>query len=874
MQADILRKKFLNFFKSKKHKIIESDSLVPQDDPTVLFTPAGMNQFKKQFLGYTTDFSRAATAQRCLRTDDLDKVGKTAGHHTFFEMLGNFSFGDYFKQEAIAWAWEFLTQELKIRPERLWVSIYKDDGETDKIWQDLIEVPAEKIIKLGDKENFWPSQAQAKGPNGPCGPCSEIFFDQGANIGCGRPDCTPACDCGRFVEVWNLVFTEFNRKEGGILEPLPKKNIDTGMGLERLAAVMQGVRNNFETDLFQPIVKEIVSCVRCHVSDEKELVYAIADHIRAITFAIYDGVLPSNEARGYVVRKLIRKSVLHLRTLGQNRPFLYKLVPVVADIMQVPYPQLGPRRENISEIILAEEKSFISTLDSSNDLLKEKFSVCLKQADPERAGSIAFQLYDTYGIPWDLTKSWLDKHNIKISENSFNQELEAQKNRSKLQSAMKGDVFDMKGLELDVKETKFLGYNDYQASAKIVKIIKDNVEVKKVNKGDTAKIVLDKTVFYAESGGQVPDRGTLTKGKNIFEVLDTQKIDKVVIHIGKVKEGSFKKSDSVLAKIDMERRLSIARNHTATHLLQAALRKVLGVHVQQQGSLVAPDRLRFDFTHFKDIGRDELNRIEEVTNSYIISNYSLKTRQMPYPEAKRKGALAFFGEKYENKVRVVAIGDVSRELCGGTHLNSTGQIGLFKITQEGSVAAGVRRIEAITGTPAYKMVKEQESIIADIASTLNVSEDKIIQEIEKKNLHIKELEKQLDLHKTDIIETSKDKLIKDAEEINGKRVITAVIEDVDMDFLRRSVDLIKKEMKNNTIVISGTGTSSNCQVVIGVTDDLSDRFDAVKLIKEIVPEIGGSGGGRKDFAQAGGNKPVQNLKGAFDKLKGIIRNIL
>ena len=884
MKVDILREKFLDFFKSKKHKIIESDSLVPKDDPTVLFTPAGMNQFKKEFLGFDSGFKRAATAQRCLRTDDLDKVGRTCGHHTFFEMLGNFSFGDYFKKEAISWAWEFLTQELKINKEKLWVSVYKDDAEADKVWKDLIGVPAQKIIKLGDKENFWPSQAKAKGPNGPCGPCSEIFFDQGRNVGCKKPDCNPACDCGRFVEIWNLVFTQFNRKEGGIFEPLPKKNIDTGMGLERLAAVMQGVQSNFETDLFQPIIKEITNheprppkilagppCVVAETTNH-ELIYAIADHVRAITFAIYDGVLPSNEERGYVVRKLIRRGTLHLRTLGTKQPFLYKLVPVVSSIMKRPYPELDTRKENIAEIILAEEKNFISTLDSSSSLFKKKFADFLKKPDPEKAGIITFQLYDTYGIPLELTKDWLEKHSIKISQEAFNQELEEQKGRSKAQSAMKGDVFGVKDLDLGLKETKFLGYKDYQTSAKILKIIQDGAGVKRISKGQDAKIILDKTPFYPESGGQFGDIGDLTKGKNIFEVLDTKKSGKVIVHIGRVKEGSFKGTDSVLAKIDIERRLSIARNHTATHLLQAALRKVLGVHVKQRGSLVAPDRLRFDFTHFKDIDKEQLDRIEEVVNGYVLNNYILEKKEITWLKAKKSGALAFFGEKYADKVRVVSISDVSKELCAGTHLNSTGQIGSFKIVQEGSVAKGVRRIEAVTGSFAYKKIKEEEGVIAGIASLLDVPAEKITPELEKRLARTKDLEKQLNLQGIDIIKASLDTFIQHAEKINEMKVITSKIENIGMDLLRKGVDLLKEKV-DSSIIALGSTNQGRALLVMGITPDLVQKgLDATRLIKDVAGILGGSGGGRKDFAQAGGDKP-ENFDIAFQELKNIVKKL-
>ena len=874
MQADLLRKKFLDFFKSKKHKVVESDTLVPKDDPTVLFTPAGMNQFKKEFLGFDSGFKRAATSQRCLRTDDLVKVGKTPCHHTFFEMLGNFSFGDYFKKEAISWAWEFLTEGLKIDKDKLWVSVYKDDDEAYEIWKNTIGVPANKIVKLGDKENFWPSEAKAKGPNGPCGPCSEIFFDFGKDKGCGKPDCSPACDCDRFTEAWNLVFTQFNRKEGGVLEPLPNKNIDTGMGLERLAAVMQGKTNNFETDLFVPIINEIAAgqkkgLIPKGAVPEKGLVYAIADHIRAIAFSIYDGVLPSNEARGYVVRKVIRKSTLHLKALGFTHPFLYKLVPVLAEVMREPYPDLGKRQEEIAQIILAEEKNFINTLNSSEKLFKEKFHAYKEKQNPDAVGKIAFELYDTFGIPFELTQEWLLKNNVKISIDAFNKEMTGQKTRSKQQSAMKGDVFAAGGRDYGVKATSFSGYKGYSGKGKVLKILKGNTEAKKISAGEEAVIILDKTPFYGESGGQVGDTGEIVKGKNIFTVLDTRMTGSVILHKGIVKSGNFKKSDSVSANVDVERRLSIARNHTATHLLQAALRKVLGAHVQQQGSLVAEDRLRFDFTHFKGLSKEEQYRVEEIVNDSIIKNYKVEKKEMTLAQAKKSGALAFFGEKYESKVRVLTIDDLSKELCGGTHIDSTGQIGLFKILQEGSVASGVRRIEATTGAFAYKKVKEEEAMVDEITAMLNVPSDKVIQELERKASRLKELEKALSSKMMDNLKDSIDSLIQGAEEVKGMKVITKVFQNLDMDLLRKNVDLIK-EKTGNAVIALGSNNQGRVLLVLGVTQDLCLKgLDAVKLIRQIGGIVGGSGGGRADFAQAGGNKP-EALTQAFKELRNIL----
>ncbi|MFA5145083.1 MAG: alanine--tRNA ligase [Candidatus Omnitrophota bacterium] len=889
MQADTLRKKFLDFFKSKKHKIVDSDSLAPKDDPTVLFTPAGMNQFKKQFLGHLTGFSRAATSQRCLRTDDLDKVGKTPSHHTFFEMLGNFSFGDYFKEEAIAWAWEFLTKELKINEGKLWVSVYKDDDESYKIWKDKIKVPANKIVKLGDKENFWPSEAKEKGPNGPCGPCSEIFYDQGG--GCGKPDCGPACSCGRFPEIWNLVFTQFNRKADGKLEPLPKKNIDTGMGLERLAAVMQGMSNNFETDLFRPIIKEILSSAKNKSAND--VVYPVADHIRAIVFAVYDGVLPSNEGRGYVVRKLIRKSVLALRQLGIEKPFLYKLVPVLAEVMKAPYPELSGQKENIAQIILVEENNFIQTLNSSDDIIREKNKPVLDMAknDGVDAGYIiasipttgtaaitAVKLYDTYGIPLDLTRDWWEENiKIKFIENVYTdslvKELEKHKALSKSRSAMKGDVFDFKDLHITATKTNFSGYAKYETKAKVLKIIKDSAPVKKITKGEEAQVILDKTVFYPESGGQVGDTGELIKGKNIFQVTDTQKFDKVIVHKGVVREGSFKNADELKACVDIERRLSIGRNHTATHLLQAALREVLGAHVQQQGSLVAEDKLRFDFTHFKALTSEQVGRVEQIVNEHIMNNESLSMKEMSLSLAKKTGALAFFGEKYEGKVRVVSIGKVSKEFCGGTHLDSTGQIGLFKIIQEGSVASGVRRIEAATGRAAYKIAKEEKDIVAEAASLLGVPKDKILQELDKRLVKVKDLEKRLSSQILDIARSNIDELIEKAQIINGTKVIAAMLEGLNMDLLRKNVDLIK-EKTNNAVIALGSNIEGRVFLVIGITPDLIIKgLDASVLIRDIAKLIGGSGGGRKDFAQAGGNKP-ENYQEAIEKLKDTLGKTL
>ncbi|HOU35904.1 MAG TPA: alanine--tRNA ligase [Candidatus Omnitrophota bacterium] len=870
MKADVLRDKYLQFFKSKGHKVAESDSLVPKDDPTVLFTPAGMNQFKKQFLGIITDFTRATSSQRCLRTDDLDKVGKTDCHHTFFEMLGNFSFGDYFKKEAIAWAWEFLTMELRISPDKLWVSVYKDDDEAYDIWKNDIKFPEQKIVRLGDHENFWPADAKEKGPNGPCGPCSEIFIDLGPSAGCKKPDCSPACSCGRFIEIWNLVFTQFNRKEGGILEPLPQKNIDTGMGLERITAVMQGVTNNFETDLFQPLIREIVSSADIKQSHNQADLNAVADHVRAAVFSIFDGILPSNEARGYVVRKIIRKAILHLRSLGNKKPFLYRLVPVLARIMEKPYPELTARRENIAEIILSEEKNFIATLDSSDAVLKEKYAGFSKASDPEESGRVAFRLYDTHGIPLDLTRDWLADRGIPFSQESFDRELEKQKERSKSQSTMQGDVFSMKETHLkDVAATGFIGYDSFTGKATIVKIISGGRDVSQILPGDEAKIVLDATPFYAESGGQVGDTGVIKTPEAVFEVVDTQKFEKVFLHIGRVREGTIRTGDSAEVSVDRERRLSIARNHTATHLLQAALRKVLGNHVQQQGSWVGADRLRFDFTHFSGIKDRELDRVEELVNGYVIADLPVSKREMTLQEAREQGALAFFAEKYEDKVRVVSVEGVSKEFCGGTHLDRTGSIGLFKILNESSVASGVRRIEAATGSAAYRLMKEEQEAVRSVSRALRAPADKIAVEIEKRLKIIKDLEKQLSNQRLQAVSAGIDQIIAKAAVIKGVKVIMERLQGADMDILRRAADLIRQKEQKVFIALGSGEEGKAC--LIAATDVAS--IDAGAIIKQVSAEIGGSGGGRKDFAQAGGTRP-EKIEAAFEKMKSLLKEAI
>ncbi|MCK4422569.1 MAG: alanine--tRNA ligase, partial [Candidatus Omnitrophica bacterium] len=692
MTTDELRKKYLDFFISKQHRLVPSDSLIPRNDPTLLFTGAGMNQFKEEFLGRIKDYCRATTCQKCLRTPDLENVGKTAGHHTFFEMLGNFSFGDYFKKEAITWAWEFLTKELGLSVDKLVVSVYEEDDEAFQVWHKEAGLPLEKIYRFNAKENYWPANAPADGPNGPCGPCSEIFYDQGAELSCGQPKCDPSCGCDRYVEIWNLVFTQFDRQADASLKPLPNKNIDTGMGLERMAAVIQGVKNNFQIDIFKPIIEDICKTAQIKYNQNPAAdshVQAIADHIRAVTFIIGDGALGSNEGRGYVLRSLIRRSIGHGRALGIDKNFLYKLVAVVVEVMKEPYPQLLKRRENIAQIVESEEKQYDRTLKEAQDILEDKIKGLKDEGKTviPASGDFAFELYDTYGLPVDITEEIVSKGGFSINREQFNKAMKSRQEQSRQGSKMKGDIFGddlLDGLDKQHLKTAFVGYDKLESECKIIALYKGTDQVEEAQEGDEVELVLDKTSFYGETGGQAGDKGYLeAKGLEV-EIADVKKIGECILHIGQIKKGKVSVGLKLKASVGAERRMNICRNHTATHLLHWALRTVLGEHVQQAGSMVAPDRLRFDFTHFKEVTKEQLIRIEDLVNTEILNNALVKVREMDQQEAIDSGAIALFGEKYAQKVRVVSISDFSSELCGGTHLDSIGQIGIFKIISESS----------------------------------------------------------------------------------------------------------------------------------------------------------------------------------------------
>jgi len=850
MTTNEIRSKFLNFFKSKNHSIILSDSLVPKDDPTVLFTTAGMQQFKPQFLGHIDGFTKASTCQKCLRTDDLDVVGKTDFHHTFFEMLGNFSFGDYFKKEAITWAWEFLTVEMKLPKERLWVSVYKDDDEAYGYWANEIKISTDRIVRLGDKSNFWPSNARLNGPNGPCGPCSEIFYDYGVNPNCPNgAKCDPDCSCGRFSEVWNLVFTQFNRKDGGVLEPLPAKNIDTGMGLERLVAVVQGKKSNYQTDNFTAILTVIKDTFKANNATLTESEFRIiADHMRAITIGISDGVIPSNEGRGYVMRKLIVDITDLAIRAGIEKPVIHTFVDVVVDVLKEPYPELVAKVGEIKALVKRIEEAFMKVRKERVPELKELLTA--KKSDAKQLGEVLFLYRDTYGLTIstilgvaaevNVSREILDQA-VKIYET----QMEEQKNRSRAGSKMTGDVFTDAGIKLDVAKTEFLGYKDLQAEATVLKFL---------NEGGKVKIILNRTPFYASSGGQVGDTGYISTATAVIKVTDTQKINDIFVHDGVLEKGDVKEGDQVTAKVDEQRRLAIMRNHTSTHLLQCALRETLGAHIKQQGSLVEEGRLRFDFTHPYGVKPEEMEKIENRLNQFIKNADKVTVEVLPIEEAKKRGALAFFAEKYGQTVRVVSIGDYSREFCGGTHLASTAQVEAIKIVSEGSVAQGIRRIEAVTGKPAVEEFlnkKKQEAKEKEEAARQ------------------KQLDKEKQAASFERIKSSVPEMVSGAQTINGVPVVASCMADLDIAMLRKISDLLKQKMPSGVFIL-GTKGSEDAAMVITVSDDLVARgIKANEIINRVAPLFGANGGGKPQLAQAGSKEPAK-IESAIVKAKELI----
>jgi len=877
MNTDEICRRYLDYFRRHGHTVVPSDSLVPSNDPSLLFTGAGMNQFKDLFLGTgKMEYTRATSCQKCLRTGDIENVGRTAAHHTFFEMLGNFSFGDYFKRETILWAWEFLLEELHLPEKRLSVSVFTDDDEAYAIWADEAGVPAARIYRFGAKENFWPANAVEDGPNGPCGPCSEIFYDCGEDAGCGREDCDPSCDCDRFVEIWNLVFTQFERHDGGKLSELPRKNIDTGMGLERIAAVMQGKRTNFEIDIFLPIVSAISRMTGAAYGADAEndrRIRRIADHARAAVFVIADGVLPANEGRGYVLRRLLRRAVSDGITLEAEDAFIYQLVPVVADCMKARYPELAERRENIARLVKAEEEQFRETLLVGGEMLRNLFEEMSKTGVKTVSGRDAFRLYDTYGYPVEFVAEKAAARGFGVDMAGFEREMENQRARARSSSKMAQDIFaavrgPVHTLASKIPSTEFVGYREDRVETKVAGIIRGGELAEQAAEGDRqVALVLEKTVFYAEAGGQVADTGMIRGDGFTFEVEDTQNQEGLYLHLGRVSHGTVSTGADAVAEIDAARRLSIMRNHTATHLLHHALRHRLGDHVEQAGSLVAPDRLRFDFTHFEALRSEEIRDIERTVNGHIAENCSITTARTSLEEARRQGVIALFGEKYGEVVRVVRIGDISAELCGGTHLETSGSIGFFKIVSQESVARGVRRITAVTGAGALEEVHRMQTVLEKTAEALDVPPAKVVERAREAAREIKQLRRELDSIAASRAGAAAEDLAGSIRPLSHVRMLVERLDGLSADDLRRCIDGLKVKGEDSLVIVLGSVADGKPILVGAVSPPLVEKgFDAAGILKRAAAHIKGGGGGRPELAQAGGKEP-SGLDDALDEAR-------
>ncbi len=844
-----IRSAFLDYFARQGHSVIASSSLVPGNDPTLLFTNAGMVQFKDVFLGKDPrPYVRAASSQRCVRAggkhNDLENVGYTARHHTFFEMLGNFSFGDYFKRDAIRFAWELLTGTFGLDPARLWVTVYKEDDEAEKIWLEDIGVPRERLTRLGEKSNFW-----SMGDTGPCGPCTEIFFDHGPEVAGGPPG-SPDEDGDRYVEIWNLVFMQFDRAADGAMTPLPKPSVDTGMGLERICAVMQGVHSNYEIDLFQHLIRTAARLLGTTDLASPSL-RVIADHIRASAFLVADGVMPSNEGRGYVLRRIMRRAMRHGHKFGAAPTFFADLLPALAEVMGEAYPVLNEKQPFIRDVLLKEGEQFARTLATGMTLLEE----AITNLGEGRAvdGRVVFRLHDTYGFPPDLTADVLRERGLSADMAGYEREMEGQRERARAASRFGVDL--RAGPDLGAV-TDFSGYEHIEHESRIVALLKNGQPVEVLSPGEAGEVVLERTPFYAESGGQVGDTGELTAGAARFTVADTRKRGSAFAHIGELAGAPLKVGDGVGARIDVARRERTKRNHTATHLLHAALREVLGGHVQQKGSLVAPDRLRFDFAHFQPVTADELRRIERRVNDEIRANHAGEISQMGYDEAVAAGAIALFGEKYGEKVRVLRLGGFSTELCGGTHVGRTGDIGLFKIIAESGVAAGVRRIEAVTGEGALDYVTQTEELLRQVAGLIRGGRDEVVQRVHEGQEHIRTLEKQVRALKDRLASGQGTDLAAGALDVKGVKVVATIVEGADVAALRNAVDQLKQRLKSAVIVLASVVDANKVSIVAGVTQDLTGNLKAGEVVGAIAAQVGGKGGGRADFAQAGGSNPA------------------
>ncbi len=860
MTGSEIRKRFLDYFASKGHRVVSSSPLVPQNDPTLLFTNAGMVQFKDVFTGQEKrDYSRAATCQKCLRVsgkhNDLENVGRTARHHTFFEMLGNFSFGDYFKRDAIRFAWEFLTEHMGLDPDRLWITIYEEDDEAEQLWLAETPVPAERIVRCGEKDNFW-----AMGDTGPCGPCSEIHFDQGPGIyPCPDPDrCGPECDCDRFLELWNLVFMQFERAPDGTMEPLPKPSIDTGMGLERVTAVVQKVRSNYETDLFRPLIDFTAGLagVAYGQGGESDVsLRVVADHIRATTFLIADGVLPSNEGRGYVLRRIMRRAMRHGRMLGFEEPFFHKVAAVVVDRMEESYPELSDKRDYISKVILHEEERFSRTLDRGLQILEEEVRRLRDAGKSVLPGSVVFRLYDTFGFPVDLTADILRDQGFTLDQEGFEAEMEAQ--REKARAAWKGSGEESvaevyRELRQAGVASAFAGYERLEALSPVVALIKDGRRVPEAREGDAVEVVLAETPFYGESGGQVGDTGSVAgEGFHIRVDGATKPFPDLIVHHGVVTRGLVREGDEAEARVEAGARFATAQNHSATHLLHAALKRVLGDHVKQAGSLVAPDRLRFDFTHFAAMTRDEIREVETLVNGWVQQNLPVTVTEESFEEARSAGVTALFGEKYGDVVRVVRMGEISAELCGGTHASRTGDIGFFKVLSEGGVAAGVRRIEAATGERAVAHVFALEDRLEQVAELTKASPEEAPERVRRILERVRELEREVTSLRGQLTSGAARDVLSQAREVNGVKVLATRVPAQDPKAMREFADGLRDRMRSGVVVL-GAEAEGKALLLVAVTKDLTSRIRAGDLVRALAGIVGGRGGGRPELAQAGG----------------------
>ncbi|MBI2981626.1 MAG: alanine--tRNA ligase [Deltaproteobacteria bacterium] len=869
MTSNEIREKFLKYFESKGHLRVRSAPLIPANDPTLYFTNAGMVQFKEFFTGVRKPSSpRATSSQKCLRVsgkhNDLENVGRTARHHTFFEMLGNFSFGDYFKKEAIRYGWEFLAEVMKIPKERLWITVYEKDDEAERLWMKEVGVPKNRILRLQEKDNFW-----SMGETGPCGPCSEIHYDHGEKYGCGKKICTVGCDCDRFMEIWNLVFMQYERGADGSMRPLPKPSIDTGMGLERLAAVVQGVHSNYDSDLFTPLIREIARLSGKEYGSSEEInvsIRVLADHIRATAFLIADGVHPSNEGRGYVLRRIMRRAIRHAKLLGQERPFFYRLVSRVVEEMKTAYPELPKEQKGIERVIEAEEVKFLETLDIGLGIIESELQKVKQNRDQNLHGDIVFKLYDTFGFPIDLTELIAQEHGVDVDLSGFENRMEEQRRRGR--KAWKGSTKSSGDLYQDVlkgNESSFVGYDRLEASSKVAALLKDGKRVTSAVKGDEIDLLVLETPFYPEGGGQVGDAGTISAKNLQAQVLDTQKVSgELILHHLRLEEGGLKEGDEVTLSVNKGHREGSMRHHSATHLLHSALREILGTHVRQAGSLVTPDRLRFDFSHFEAIPQASFQEIEELVNRKIVENLKVTHETLPYDEAIKKGALAFFEEKYGDRVRVISMGDFSIEFCGGTHVRETGQIKLLKLTGESSVAAGIRRVEAVVGDSALKKMREMENQITRIARVLKVSPAQVAERIEKLVDQVKRLEKELEDQKKRGPAGEAEETIQD---LKGVKLLVLKTE-IDAKGLRDLSDQKIQKLGSGVALLGGV-EGEKVSIILRVSKDLTGRFDAEKLLKEISTSVGGSGGGRPDMAQGG--IPKEKWDEAALKLKSLIQ---